>query len=148
MRMDADKVPKDAREENIRAYAQFLDRKTWFWFFTLNMASGRPSRRRTELKFREWIKELRKRYGSKRFRYARVIETGRHRDNPHVHGMVGGLRNRRTEFEELWKEISGGDARIELYDTDKKAVFYMMKEMDDDLDIDLDFDFGDEGNEE
>lgn len=150
MRLDADKVGKDVREELIQAYAEFLDREVWWWFFTLTMGSGRPSRRRADLKFREWIKELREKHGSKRFRFFRVIETALHRNNPHIHGLVGGLRDRRREFEERWAKIGGGDAKIEMYDPDKKAIFYMMKEMDDDLNLDLDFDIpvGDEWDED
>ena len=112
------------------------------------MGSGRPSRRRAEQKFREWIKELREKYGSEQFRFFRVIESALHKNNFHIHGLVGGLRNRRIEFEERWAEISGGDAQIERYNPEKKARYYMMKEMSDDGDLDLDFDFGDGGDDE
>jgi hypothetical protein len=150
MKLLAGKGSKDAREEQIQAYAEFLEQKQWWWWFTLNMGSGRPSRRRTELKFKQWQEELRAKYGSDAFRYFRVIETGRNANNPHIHGLVGGLRNRRTEFERRWAQISGGDAQIKRYDPSKKARYYMMKEMSDDgnLDLDLDFDFGCEGDEE
>lgn len=148
MKLLAGRGSKDAREEQIQAYAEFLERKEWWWWFTLNMGSGRPSRRRAEQKFREWIKELREKYGSEQFRFFRVIESALHKNNFHIHGLVGGLRNRRIEFEERWAEISGGDAQIERYNPEKKARYYMMKEMSDDGDLDLDFDFGDGGDDE
>lgn len=128
----------DKTEQAIQEYRRWLDGYRWSWFGTLKVTSGFPSDRRAQKMFLTWISQLEKTEGSTDFRWVRVLERGRRGTNRHFHVLIGGLRNRRTEWAEKWNSI-GGDALITAYDPDREGILYMLKTMDENGDLDLDF---------
>jgi hypothetical protein len=58
--------------------------------------------------------------------------------NPHLHVLIGGLRNRMRTWESHWAE-AGGDAMIQRFDPTQLGILYMLKQTDSrgHLDIEL-----------
>jgi hypothetical protein len=127
----------DARESAIQAYRAWLDEYSWDHFCTLKLTSGPPSKRRAEELFQKWIKAVEKAEGGADFRWFRVMECGSFRSNPHFHVLVGGLRNRMQQFEQMWAEL-GGNAMLMNFDPTKDGILYILKGTNNRGDLDFD----------
>jgi hypothetical protein len=134
---------KITRRELIEAYADWLKTWTWDCFATLTFP-GYPSATKAGRVFDEWIAQMEKLGGTKKFRYVRVLERGRGGDNIHFHVLIGGLKPsaRRFPFKwaARWQEVAG-HAVIQRFDPDNGGVYYLLKSLlpDGDFAIDLHF---------
>src|SRR5437868_991935 len=128
---------QDKRELAIQEYAKWLGGYRWDWFGTLKITSGIPSDGAAKKMVTRWISELGQREGGRNFRWACVLERGALGNNRHLHVLVGGLRNRRKHAERRWRDL-GGDALIDVYDSSRKGILYMLKSMGDNGDLEID----------
>jgi hypothetical protein len=120
---------EDQAERAIQSYKNWIEQFSWNWIGTLKMTSGAPSKRRLKLLFKAWITALRNEQGGKGFRWVSVLEYGRMKTNPHLHVLIGGLRNRMRTWESHWAEL-GGDAMIRRFDPTQLGILYMLKQTD------------------
>lgn len=127
----------DKRRELIEAYWEFLAHFCWQWFVTLTFRGYAGSSRAKRL-FDKWMHELQVKAGGPEFRWFRVMEKGETKRNIHFHVLIGGLAKatEQARWAHRWNALAG-DARIDAYDPERHAIFYMLKE----LELDQDFDF-------
>jgi hypothetical protein len=129
---------RDRAEESIQGYREWFANYRWSWIATLKLTSGVPKRWRVKQLFEAWISALRNEEGDEKFRWVRVIEPGRRGTNPHVHVLIGGLRNRMKTWENRWAEL-GGEAMIRRFDPKQEGILYMLKTTGSDGDLDIDY---------
>ena len=126
------------KAEIIEAYERWLNRFRWNWFVTLTFR-GAVTKPKANLLFREWIRELHQKEGTKSFSWVRVIEHGSFGDNLHFHLLVSGLRDECKYFWILrWDELAGR-AWISYYRSSMGGIRYMLKTFHPNQDFDIEF---------
>jgi hypothetical protein len=125
------------REQLIEEYADWFSEYSWNWFGTVTFP-GYPSRTIAIRKFDEWIAEIKRRDGTKSFRYVRVLERGAYEDNIHFHFLIGGLERRANWYQWRcrWQETNGA-AVISNYDPKRGGIRYLLKSLLPDRDLDI-----------
>lgn len=121
-----------------KEYELWLHKYRWNWFVTQKIEKGRPSRHYAIELWNQWIGELAQAEGSSRFRWFRVLESGRQGDHLHFHSVVGGFRNRMAHWGRRWEQL-GGDAMIDIYDPERGGLWYMLKTMKSSGELDIEF---------
>ncbi len=105
----------------------------WGWWCHLTFLIP-PSRERAEALFKAWLHGInRKLFGHNYYRYhdgarwVRGIEWQR-RGAIHFHVLIAEAdRLKIADAVKSWKKLSGGDAKIELYDREQDATHYLAK---------------------
>ena len=79
--------------------------------------------------FRQYIEALETKQGNRLY-WVRVSEVQRAREVIHYHALLGGISEANTSFlEQTWYELAG-IAKVEPYNPEEKAAFYISKSMD------------------
>jgi len=118
------------------AFGEWLSRPDWQWYTTHTFRDNYVSLKTADRHWQSWLNSLTqacKVKGLERPFYFRVVEfqdrgtpVGDIRGTPHYHSLIGGVGDiRRLLFKDIWELY--GFARVEAYDKNKGANFYVGK---------------------
>ncbi|MBA7591847.1 hypothetical protein ES708_34015 [subsurface metagenome] len=110
------------------AFGEWLSTPDWQWYVTLTFRAADVSLKASDGHWQSWLNTLTqacKVMGKDHPFYFRVLEF-QDRGTPHYHALVGGVGDiRRLLFKDIWE--LHGFARVEAYDKNKGANFYVGK---------------------
>jgi len=111
-----------------QSYGEFLSQFPWDWYGTLTFR-GKVSPRIAFKLFNKWKVQLKK-AANQRIHYALVIEpTPLRNGNPHLHFLLLGSENEKPYIWERRWYVIGGLAKIEPYDPELGASYYLGNKM-------------------
>ena len=110
------------------ALGEFLSRPQWEWYTTHTFRAEYVSPKEADRHWQAWLNTLcqaSRNKGLERPFYFRVTEL-QNRGTLHFHSLIGSVGNiRRLLFKDFWE--LNGYARVEAYDPDRGANFYVGK---------------------
>ena len=124
-----------ASEQTVRdAAASFIKRYDWNWWCTLTF-KGKPPQELAHKVFRRWLHKLNRRTFGNNY-YKRPTEGLRwictaerqRRSSLHFHVLIAGDPKPAWDTaEKFWNQIAG-NAQIAVYDSERGAAYYMLKQ--------------------
>jgi hypothetical protein len=111
----------------------------WDWFGSLSVPRG-LSRRYAIRRLEDWLDDLRREEGGKRFRWVRLFKHGVGGEPDQFHILVGGLRGRTRTWERRWSKRNLSSRLQHFNEHHREAIRTIVDSMDSDGHLDIDYD--------